>query len=509
MRARTSAPIVDPPRPNPARGPLSPRVSASHRLSGLLGSTLHLRTGLSALVLLGTGLAAVGQVAGGQGASAALRPAVEIEEDVYTFEPANNGAGPMWCHGSTCLVRLGDDVFASGLETLKDCKPLNNCRWTLFKRESEGWKLVKSDEAGRTREPSPLAAFPDGRLLLSANPTLVANRDAYSGPARPEIFQFRAEDLGRAPELFLPPWDGEPRFTEHSYRSFAADGPTREFILFQNIDYTHAEWTFRDRAGHWFNGKLRWPDGRDYPKPQPIRVCYPNVMLKDRAVYFCGVSDIVEPYPEWRAFKRELTGREWDYDFRRLFFTWCPDITSGKFQEWIEIASRDKTAGGISPGDLWVGPDGAVHIVWTERAIDERLREKFFPEARQSYSMNYAIVREGKVTERWTLLLAEEGKSREWPSSPRFQVTPDNRLFLIFYVRGSDAAGKRVSENRLLEILPGGATSPSVKVNFTRPFTSYFTATVRAGSPPSNTLDLLGHREGASQTISYGRIKLR
>ncbi len=415
----------------------------------------------------------------------------------------------MWCHGSTCLVRLGDDVFASGLETLKDCKPLNNCRWTLFKRENEGWKLVKSDEAGRTREPSPLAAFPDGRLLLSANPTLVANRDAYSGPARPEIFQFRAEDLGRAPELLLPQWDGEPRFTEHSYRSFAADGPTREFILFQNIDYTHAEWTFRDRAGHWFDGKLRWPDGRDYPKPQPIRVCYPNVMLKDRAVYFCGVSDIVEPYPEWRAFKRELTGREWDYDFRRLFFTWCPDITSGKFQEWIEIASRDKTAGGISPGDLWVGPDGAVHIVWTERAIDERLREKFFPEARQSHSMNYAIVREGRVTERWTLLLAEEGKSRELPSSPRFQVTPDNRLFLIFYVQGSDAAGKRVSENRLLEILPGGATSPSVKVNFTRPFTSYFTATVRAGSPPSNTLDLLGHREGASQTISYGRIKLR
>lgn len=507
MKARRAEPVVVKPNQSAERGPLSPRVAVSRKLTELIRCCWCSRTWLSALLLLVGGFNAVGQ-AQVETASTRLQAVVEIEEDVYTFEPANNGAGPMWCHGSTCLVRIGDDVFASGLETLADAKPLNNCRWTLFKRESSGWKLVESDETGRTREPSPLAAFPDGRLLLSANPTLVTNREAYSGPARPEILQFRANDLGRTPELILPKWDGEPRFTEHSYRSFAADGPGREFILFQNIDYTHAEWSFRDRTGQWFNGKLRWPDGRDYPKPQPIRVCYPNVMLNNRAVYFCGVSDIVEPYSEWRAFKKELTGREWDYDFRRLFFTWCPDITTGKFQEWIEIASRDKTAGGISPGDLWVGPDGTVHIVWTERALDERLREKFFPDAKQSHSVNYAIVRDGKVMERRTLLVAEEGKSKEFPAAPRFQVTPDNRLFLIYYVQGSDATGKRLSENRLMEMLPGGHTSPAVKVEFKKPFTSYFTATVRAGSAPAHTLELLGHREGTPQTVSYGRVRL-
>jgi len=47
-----------------------------------------------------------------------LAPTVELEEDVYSFEPANNGAGPMWCSGSTCLVRVVEDVFVSGLETL-------------------------------------------------------------------------------------------------------------------------------------------------------------------------------------------------------------------------------------------------------------------------------------------------------------------------------------------------------------------------------------------------------
>lgn len=508
MRASTRAHIVGDSNQSQRRGPLSSRAAVSRKYTGSIECCLYPRTWLAVLLLAVGGLNAGGQA---KIETASTRPeaVVEIEEDVYTFKQANNGAGPMWCHGSTCLVRIGDDVFASGLETLEDCQPLNNCRWTLFKRQANGWKLVRNDPTGRTREPSPLAAFSDGQLLLSANPTLVANRDAYSGPARPEILQFRANDLERTPELILPQWEGNPRFTEHSYRSFAADGAGREFILFQNIDYTHAEWAFRDRAGQWFNGKLRWPDGRDYPKPQPIRVCYPNVMLKERAVYFCGVSDIVEPYPEWRAFKKELTGREWDYDFRRLFFTWCPDITTGKFQDWIEIASRDKTAGWISPGDLWVGPDGTVHIVWTERAIDERLREKFFPDAKQSHSLQYAVVRAGKVVQQRTLLVGEEGKSREFPSAPRFQVTPDNRLFLIFYVQGSDATGKRVSENRLMEILPGGTPSPAVRVAFQKPFTSYFTATVRAGSPPSSTLELLGHREDGSQTISYGRIKLR
>src|SRR5437867_22880 len=52
----------------------------------------------------------------GQFAGLRSPPVVEVEEDVYTFDPANNGAGPMWCAGSTCIVRAGDDVFASGLE---------------------------------------------------------------------------------------------------------------------------------------------------------------------------------------------------------------------------------------------------------------------------------------------------------------------------------------------------------------------------------------------------------
>ena len=453
-------------------------------------------------------LTAVITCAQASGAPRAPQPLVEAEEDLYTYTNANNGSGPLWCHGSTCLVRVGADVFASGIETLPNVKPLNNCRWTLYQRGKNGWQLQRVDQTGRTREPSPIVGFPDGRLFLSVNPTLTTE-GTYSGPARPEILQFSARDLEASFGRLLPVWDGKPDFTEHSYRSFAADGPGRELILLQNIGYTHAEWTFRDKKGNWSaQGQLRWPDGAEYPKPEPIRVCYPNVMLKKRAVHFCGVSDIIEPYPEWRAFKKQLTGQQWDYDFRRLFYTWTPDITREKFHPWVEIASRDKTCGWITPGDLWVGPDGAAHLVWTERALDERLRAKFFPEAKQSHALNYAVVRDGKVVLRRTLTLSEEGKPGKVGSWPCFHVTPNNRLFVFCYVGGQAADGKAIAENRLIEIGPGGELGPPITVPFAKPFTAYFTTTVRGGSLASNTIELLGERQGVPSTMSYGRARL-
>ena len=439
--------------------------------------------------------------------AADLAPVVEIEEDVYTFTNANNGAGPMWCSGSTSLARSGDQLFASGLETVPGEQPLNNCRWLLFHRGAKGWKRVRVDE-GRTREPSPLAAFQDGRIFLSANPTLGSGPQPNGGPARPEVFQFTARDPLALPLELKPVWQGEPKFTEHSYRSFAADGAAGELILFQNIGYTHAEWTFRDRAGTWSaQGQIKWPWDATQEKPGPIRVCYPNVALRDRAVHFVGVSDIIEPNKAWREFKRELTGQQWDYDFRRLFYTWTRDITKEPFAEWIEIASREKTCGWISPGDLWLAPNGDVHLLWTERALDERLRAKFFPEAKQSHSLNYAVVSDGKIVRRRTLLESTEDKPGIAGSAGRFHTTPDHRLFVVCYAYGS-AGGRSLAENRMIEIKSDGTIGDAAGLPLAKPFTSYFTATVRAGSPPSKTLELLGTRSSSGNTISYARVKL-
>jgi len=436
-----------------------------------------------------------------------LSPVVEAEEEVYQYMPADNGAGPMWCGGSTCIVRTGSEVWASGLETIPGAKPLNNCRWMLFERTEKGWVQKLVDKNERTREPAPMATFNDGRFFLSVNPTLTTP-GTYDGPARPEILQFRTRKEPE-PVKLLPGWGGTPPFTEHSYRSFAADGRSGELILLQNIGYTHAEWAFLSSDGKWSaNGKLEWPFGSEYEEPEPIRVCYPNVALRDRALYFCGVSDIIEPKKEWRKFKRELTGKEWDYDFRRLFFTWSDDISTGKFHNWIEIASREATCGWIFPCDLWVAPDKAIHIIWTERALDERLREKFFPGEKQYHALNYAIVRDGKVEMRKTLALAEEGGSQVIPGPARFHITPDNRLFVIYFMKGKDQSGNQVAENRIVELRENGAMETPVPIPLKKPFSSFFTATVRAGSKPSEIVDMLGIQDGSKNTISYARIRI-
>ncbi len=451
----------------------------------------------------------IAMLGGLSAASAQVRPVVEVEEEVYEYVSANNGAGPLWSYGSTCIVRIGEDVYISGLETLPDYKPLNNVRWLLFKRAQDGWELLRDGGDTHEREPCPLVAFPGGPLFLSTNPN-TSKPDEYDNEAHPQVLKFLGSPLTGQYEVLVPKWNTQIRFHGHTYRSFAADGRNREFILIYNTAYDKFYWTFYNNKGEWAaQGEVDFPWGAEYPKPQPIRVCYPNVALKDRAVYFCGVSDIMEPYPEWHEFKKKLTGREWDYDFRRLFFTWSDDITSGKFHDWVEIASRDKTAGHIFPGDLWVDPSGDVHVLWNETSTDWRMRDKFFPDVKITQALNYAVVRNGEVIARRTLGIGGEGQSSETPGRGRFHVTEDGRLFVLYYVSGSDAQGNKVSENRIVEIYPDHSLGEPVKVELQHPFTSFMTATWRAGCEPSHIIDVYGTCAGKpGGTLCYARIRL-
>ncbi len=404
--------------------------------------------------------------------AAARTPVVEIEEDVYTWTDADNGAGPMWCSGSTCLVSCQGRLFATALETMPGARPLNNCRWVLLEREATGWRRVRVDE-GRTREPAPIAAAATGLLFVSTNPTLGNGPEPNGGPARPDLLEFPAADPSTAPVPLGPQWEGTPQFREHSYRSLASDGSAGEVVLFQNIDYTHVEWTFRDRGHKPRTWRLVWPWGADYERPQPIRVCYPTVALRDRAVHFFGVSDIFEPRADWRAETERLTGRHWDYDFRKLFYTWTPDITSGGFRPWIEVASREATCGWLSPADLWLGPDGSVHLLWTERAIDERLRKVLL-----ARTTNWFMPWFGRERSSRGDTVGIDGGA-PWPQ-PRRRFNrrrwPALRFPVRFGARFRRADGRRkpsdgtpAGRGRLLVV-----TAP-----LQHPFTSFFTATVR------------------------------
>ena len=435
---------------------------------------------------------------------------VLIEEDVYTVPVPNNGASVMWGYGSSSLVREGNDVFISEFAILPTAKPWNNCHWKLLKRNTGGWQCLFSDR-NRTREPSPVVIFPDSREVFVSTNQTVTDPDKQKGPSQPQVVRFRiGNDIGK-PETLLPSWNGKPDFTEHSYRSFAADGIKRELILFQNIEYSHAEWSFFDRLGNWSaQGKFEWPWGAEYVTPCPIRICYPTVTLVDRKVFFCGVSDIIEPNPQWFSFKKELTGNEWDYDFQRLFFTWTNNITNEEFQPWVEVSSRKETCGWINPCDLYVAPDESVHILWFERAIDIRLRERFFPGEKQSEALCHAVIHDGKILKRSNVAICHENEIKPIAMSGRLHATPDGRLWVVYYVQGKERNEKTgeiksVSENRTMEIKNGEPSGKFQTIPLEKPFSKFFTNSVRAGNVPSNILDMHGICPNSNQ-VRYAAV---
>jgi hypothetical protein len=92
----------------------------SHRQNAAIRTAAH--RDITAL-LLGWQLAA---------AAEPVDPRGVVEEKVFSARYSNNGASPMWCFGNTCLVRLGDRVFASIHEPLPGQPGPNDCRWSLF-----------------------------------------------------------------------------------------------------------------------------------------------------------------------------------------------------------------------------------------------------------------------------------------------------------------------------------------------------------------------------------------
>lgn len=433
---------------------------------------------------------------------------ITAEEDLYQYIPANNGAGPMWANGMTSVVRLGDQVFASGLETVPEVKGLSKCRWMLFKRYDSGWKLEAKDLINLNREPCPLAVYDDKNILLSVNPKQADSCVEYCR-THPEILKFNAQNPQLPYERLVPVWEKNPGLMDHSYRAMGVDRRNKELILFQNFEYRHAEWSFHDRNGKWSaSGSIKWPTENYSGKEVPLRLCYSNAALRDKKVFFFSTGDIVEPNENWRTFKKNLTGANWDYVFRRLYFSWSDDITKGKFHPWLEIANYDKTAGYIRNQDLWIDSQGQVHLLWIESAIDERLRKDFFPDEKQKHALRYAVFRDGKIVLQTSLLTFNEGDKEAVYASgnARFQVNPYGRLFVLYYATGVNAGGKQVSENRIIEVLKNGKPGPYQVVPFKKPFISFQTANERAGCAPGNWIDIIGVQEGRENTISFGQV---
>ncbi|HPC29788.1 MAG TPA: hypothetical protein PLI50_06175 [bacterium] len=435
-----------------------------------------------------------------------------FQEKIYQFTNCGNGADPLWCMGSSCIAADNDRIFVSGWDTIPGIPLLNCARWTLFQKKARGWEIVRQDTE-KTREPSPICVLEDGKLFLSAN-AFMLEPEAIKGVCLPMVYQFESPDYSKQAKKIIPHFSEPVVFNEHSYRNFSADRENSELLLFHNRDYDRAYWSLMDKDGRCIScDKLYWPWGYDYPVPHRIRLCYSNIQLKNRAAYVFGTSDIPEPNPEWRKYKREITGRMWDFDFRRVFFSFTPDITKEPFTYWVEISGREKTAGNAWNCDLFVDDNGITHVLWTEKSCDERLKQKFFPDEPLIYSLKYARLKKQKILDQKEIFSFQEGT--DFPSGiekmnlcrGKFHITENGKIFIFGLISGIDNNKKTIAENWLIEIDSTGNIKSKEIVNFQEPFTFIHNAGMRNGTKPSDTLHIYGYTTKANNEMWYGCIE--
>ncbi len=398
------------------------------------------------------------------------------------------------------------------------------------------------------------------QLFVSANPTLLPPEAVGGGPARPELVEFAVADAKVPRRVQAVVWQRQPPLNQHSYRSMAADVSCGEIILFQNAHLSNSEWALRKADGAWIAGQLFWPphaktDLAPFGATH-ARVNYPVVVLRNRAVHFCGIA----AYDNWDRVKTVadlglgkdpnakgesgMAGRQRGNRMRRVLYSWTPRIGEKPFAEWLEIDNTFDDGGWLFVTDMHMDETGLVHLLWFRSPMLPSVRDALYKDIRRVYSLRYATLKDGKILSKRTLLEAGEGADPAIPtdldqvglpylldngerilgdtiSTPRFHVTPDGRRFVVYYVNGKRADGTEISENRLMELAPDGTPSKPITLQLKRPLVQFFTATPRAGNAPSWTLDLLGvprggwkPHEGANfkewdGEMSYVRVYLR
>ena len=424
--------------------------------------------------------------------------AVDIEEIVTRYTPANNGAGPMWCYGSTVIARHGSDVYLSAIETGKDVPLLCNTRWQLWHRTSDGWKVEQTEKVYRQREPCPIAVFQDGPVFLSVNPSTKPAGVQY-GPCKPLVLEFDRENLSGKVITQTPAWANGTYFTDHSYRGFAADGVNGELLLL-NINAKTSEQfvSYRDSNGRWHQkGTIEFP----------VRSCYPQVSLRDGSAHVMAIGDIVEPVEQWRKLKFEKTNRKWDYVFRRLFYTYTENIRTTGFARPVEIDTVEATCGYIRNLDMHIDATGAAHLLYTKQPHQYAfIRDKYFPGQAMTINLEYVVVKNGKVVSKKTLAQSLQDSTGFKPSFARFHISSDKKLHVIAAGTGIDK-GKRTFGNYIGKIPAGKGKPVFERIGLKHPFGSFFTSTPRGGSKPSDVIDLFGIADDGPN-LRYARIRV-
>jgi hypothetical protein len=165
----------------------------------------------------------------------------------------------------------------------------------------------------------------------------------------------------------------------------------------------------------------------------------------------------------------------------------------------IEIANVDATGGHIGNQDLWISSSGEAYILYTQREVQSALlRDKFFPGKSIISSLYLAVVKDGAITSKRTLIEGTEGYE---PGCARFHVAKDGTVYAVLYVTGPEGG------NKLVQVYPPLDNPPVIPIPLKSPMGSYCLASVRAGNEPANTIDM--HGQTKENTMSYARVALR
>ena len=148
--------------------------------------------------------------------------------------------------------------------------------------------------------------------------------------------------------------------------------------------------------------------------------------------------------------------------------------------------------------------------MWIDVSTDHRIRDQFFPGVEVRHSLEYAVIVDDEARLQQTLATLGEDEEGGTPQVARFhEIAPGHAVIVAQF---STDSGPTYSVTEL----PGSTSEKTfgpgldltwVSIPFSRPMAGTFlTNTVRCGSMPSNTLDMVGTVNGPA--LGYARVRI-
>ena len=403
--------------------------------------------------------------------------------------PFGNGASPCWSMGNSAIIRVGSRVFATNSRVHPERKPLNNTTLEIWEKEDGGeWRMVYEDPETFQREPCPIAYPGNNVLAVSVNVPARFHAPDEATEDRdciPMLYLFDISgSLRKTGEIRLK-WDqGDYAFWEHSYRGFAYDS-VRGNLFLNNIEYSGDDqfcFTLLNSEMQCIKtGKLHFPE----------RCCYHAIAMKDGETYLFGVRDIKEPNAEWRDYKRSVTGREWDYDFRQLYLNYCPDIEAGDFEPSLLICDMDSTCGWTFPLDCCYDANGDMFFLASVRNITPPfMQERFFPELAHECTLELYRFSKGKLIAH-RQLATSAGTEPATGYNGFFHTAASGEVYAV-WCKNASSPQDPLSPGTYLSRLSAPDAPP---VRLMDECAATFGSKVRLGAAPSDRVDLYWSRD--------------